>query len=274
MLIGGCWGANTKVRTEIIILNNMDINLELRSEILECSLHMEKEVNNLILLFLGINPDNRKIKVFGNKSGNISFRNKIDLLTDLKVLSDEENFDFNLLMEYRNKFLHVADCNSFKNAFELLGSGQKSKLTKFIEEGGSIDNEKDCLSAFKSLFLKNLRVLLDKIESKKRIIAFKAEIIDNFKEQSLLHVDFFFDLIKEIKEKFDSIDLSDGKVQHVVKEISSTCKKYADKYSSDDKFLLLKERQQELMANPDFLKEYWNVVDLKNQISDIENKND
>lgn len=246
----------------------MEINLELRKEILECSLHMEKEINNLIFLFLGLYSDNSKTRVFGDKSGNISFKNKVDLLFDLKILSNEENNDFNLLMTFRNKFLHVYDCDSFSYAFKLLGDGQKKELKKFIEDGESIENEVNCLSAFKRLFLKNLKVLKDKIEIKEQLIAQKAEFVQNFKEQSLLQVDFFFDLIKEININLENSDLSDEKVQKVAKQITEICKKYSDKYFSDEKFSMLKERQHELMTSQVFQKEFWNLVDFDNNIMD------
>ncbi len=251
----------------------MDLNLKLRSEILECSLNLEKEINNLIMLFLGINHDN-KIKVFGSTAASISFRNKIDLLTDLKILSSDENFDFNFLMEFRNKFLHVADCNTFEDAFRLLGNSQKNKLQNFIEDGGNIDSEKDCLAAFKNLYLKNLKVLLAKIETKEKTSALKIEIIDNLKKQSLLQVDFFFDLIKEINRKFASINEYNDKEQEIVKDISEICSKHSKRYSSDDKFLSLQKREQELIADSEFMKEFMNITDLNRKISDKNKKND
>jgi len=238
------------------------MNLELRKEILECSLHMEKEINNLIFLFLGFYSENCKTRVFGDKSGNISFKNKIDLLFDLKILSNEENSDFNLLMTFRNKFLHVYDCDSFSYAFKLLGNGQKKELKKFLEDDESIDNEVNCLSAFKRLFLKNFKVLKDKIEIKKQLIAQKAEFVQNFKQQSLLQVDFFFDLIKEINENLVKSDLNDEKVQKVAEQITEICKRHSEKYSTNEKFSILKERQQELMTSQVFQKEFWNLVDF------------
>ena len=53
----------------------MEINLNLRSEILEYSLNIEESINDLILLYLGIYIENNKTRLFGNK-GAITFKNK------------------------------------------------------------------------------------------------------------------------------------------------------------------------------------------------------
>ncbi len=64
--------------------NDIDINLQLRSEVLEISLNLEDAVNELLLALLLIEIPRRK--AISNKSGNLSFKNKIDLLFDLEVL--------------------------------------------------------------------------------------------------------------------------------------------------------------------------------------------
>ena len=81
-----------------------DINLQLRSEILDIALNLENAVNELILALLLIENPNRK--AISNKSGNLSFKNKIDLLFDLDILSSGEHNILLLLMEFRNQFLH------------------------------------------------------------------------------------------------------------------------------------------------------------------------
>jgi len=56
---------------------DIDINLELRSEILEASLNLEDTINELIVALLVI--EKQKRKAISNKSGNLTFKNKIDL---------------------------------------------------------------------------------------------------------------------------------------------------------------------------------------------------
>ncbi len=73
----------------------MDLNLNLRSEILEYSLILENVINDLWLLNLGIFDGGKETRLFGNKAS-ISFKNKIDLLYDINVLNKEENSDLEL----------------------------------------------------------------------------------------------------------------------------------------------------------------------------------
>ncbi len=250
----------------------MEINLNLRSDILECSLHMEKEINNLLLLLLGIHSDNKETRLFGNRAGTISFKNKIDLLYDLQILSKEENFDFELLMTFRNKFLHDIDCNSFSSVFEQLGNGIKNKFKNFIEEGESINDEKACLSAFKRLFLKNLKVLSKKIESKKTLIKSKAELFHVFNDQIIYQIDLFFDLISEIYLTLESTDLNNKKTQESATIISKLCQKFVDRYSNDEKYQSLKIRHRDIFLNPEIQKEFWNIAkseDFESKIKEL-----
>jgi len=75
-----------------------DLNLELRGEILQYSLILEKYINNLLLINLGIvdEDEGKKTRLFGNRPS-ISFKNKIDLLYDIDVLNKEENSELELL---------------------------------------------------------------------------------------------------------------------------------------------------------------------------------
>jgi hypothetical protein len=107
---------------------DIEINLQLRSEILDKALNLEKIVNSLLLFILSI--ENRRRKTITNKSGNISFKNKIDLLFDLDILNDDEHKKLLLFMEFRNQFLHNFECSSFENAVKLLGANKDKKLMK------------------------------------------------------------------------------------------------------------------------------------------------
>ncbi len=238
----------------------MEINLKLRSEILECSLHIEKEINNLILLLLGIYSDSKKTKLFGNKPG-ISFKNKIDLLYDIQILSKKENYDFELLMIFRNKFLHDIDCDSFHAVFEQISdNGIINKFKDFLDEDKNINDETACLFAFKLLFLKNLKVIHDKVKSRKQLIENKAKLLQVLIDQNTFQVDLFFNLISEIYSACENADLVDNKVQELVKTVTTICKENADKYSSDEKFISLQKEHNELLLNNDFQKFYWNIM--------------
>lgn len=67
-------------------------NLPLRTNVLEMALNVEDSVNSILLIYLSIENNDRK--AITNKSGNLSFKNKIDLLFDLDILTKEEHACF------------------------------------------------------------------------------------------------------------------------------------------------------------------------------------
>ena len=107
------------------------LNLSLRTEILEIALILEREINSLLISCLNI--ENEKAKAIGNKNSSLSFKNKIDLLFDINILSKEEHQKLMLLMEFRNQFLHNITCTSFLFAVKLLGSDRGNQLLKFSD---------------------------------------------------------------------------------------------------------------------------------------------
>ena len=62
------------------------LNIEVRSRILEYSLVIENLINDLLLMNLGVYNEKEKTRLFSNK-GKLTFQNKIDLLFDIEVLS-------------------------------------------------------------------------------------------------------------------------------------------------------------------------------------------
>ena len=122
------------------------LNIELRSRILEYSLFIESSINDLLLLNLGLFSDKRKTKLFSNK-GKISFQNKVDLLNDIGILSNKENSDFELLMIIRNKFMHDIECDSFQTLLNQLDNGIVNRFKIFLEDGQQTSNEEACTSA-------------------------------------------------------------------------------------------------------------------------------
>lgn len=95
--------------TSLKKISTKEINIEVRSEVLEYSLIIECATNSLLLSYLGI-TDKSDTKLFGNKAG-ISFKSKIDLLYDISVLSKVEHSNLELQIIFRNKFMHMLKCN-------------------------------------------------------------------------------------------------------------------------------------------------------------------
>lgn len=126
-----------------------NVNLELRSKILFCALNIENVINNLLVKHLLI-IDKTKTKNFANRPG-ISFQSKIDLLFDIEVISKEELLTIELLMIFRNKFLHDIKYNSYTLVLNDLDNGIRNRFFKFLrDEKFKSENEYD--TAFSNLY--------------------------------------------------------------------------------------------------------------------------
>lgn len=84
----------------------MSINLTLRSEILEYSLNLEENVTLLLKTYFFVKKE--RLKALSQKSGNLSFKNKIDLLYDFEIFNEQEYNSLIKLMEFRNQFMPLA----------------------------------------------------------------------------------------------------------------------------------------------------------------------
>ena len=179
--------------------NDIDMNLELRSEILEVALNLEKAVNDLLLALLSIDIPIRK--AISNRSGNLSFKNKIDLLFDLDVMSSDEHKTLLLLMEFRNQFLHNIECSSFSNAVSQLGRDKEKKLLKFDDAEDLKDKEFSYKNAFRTLNIKCLNIICNKVEDRRNQIEERRKTIVKPVEAQIFFVDKYFDLIEKIMVK-------------------------------------------------------------------------
>ncbi|WP_374451289.1 hypothetical protein [Cloacibacterium normanense] len=137
------------------------VNLELRSKILFCALNIENVINNLLVKHLLI-IDKTKTKNFANRPG-ISFQSKIDLLFDIEVISKEELLTIELLMIFRNKFLHDIKYNSYTLVLNDLDNGIRNRFFKFLrDEKFKSENEYD--TAFSNLYNKIVAFINEKVE--------------------------------------------------------------------------------------------------------------
>jgi len=138
-----------------------NVNLELRSKILFCALNIENVINNLLVKHLLI-IDKTKTKNFANRPG-ISFQSKIDLLFDIEVISKEELLTIELLMIFRNKFLHDIKYNSYTLVLNDLDNGIRNRFFKFLrDEKFKSENEYD--TAFSNLYNKIVAFINEKVE--------------------------------------------------------------------------------------------------------------
>ena len=194
------------------------LNIEVRSRILEYSLCIEGSINDLLLMNLGIYGDKEKTKLFSNK-GKLTFQNKIDLLFDIAILTNEEKLEFELLMNIRNKFLHVLDCSSFQSLFKQLDSGIVNRFKKFIKNDSSINDEEACKKACYKLFQNNIGTIKKKIKVHKESIEIKYKLFQQQNQQLLFYIDNVHNLIEKISITLENSELENPKVAILGEEI-------------------------------------------------------
>lgn len=243
----------------------MDINLKLRSEILEYSLNIEKAINDLILLNLGILDEGNSTRLFGSKAG-ITFKNKIDLLYDIDVLSKEENSDLELLMVFRNKFLHVIECNSFSSVLEQLDNGLKNKFKSYLKEGEDLNNEESCRNACSNLFLKNIKTIRRKVTSHKNKMNERNELFQLNNQQTINYIDIFFDLIDDIYSILENSDLDNEEIRQLSEAISGKCLLYLNKSQSEE-FISLTNKLNLFFSDIGNVKNYFDIKRVRNNLN-------
>ncbi|MDP3150732.1 MAG: hypothetical protein Q8N83_16550 [Ignavibacteria bacterium] len=231
-----------------------NLNLPLRTEILDIVLNVEQTINLLLLTYLSI--ENEERKAISNKSGNLSFKNKIDLLFDLEIFSKEEHKLFLLLMEYRNQFLHNIDCNSFTYAVSILGIDKEKSLLKFDNWKTDCDKEFRYNNAFRTLHIKSIAIALEKIRKRKQIIRDKNNLVTNLLDNSIYLIDFFFDIIVKLFEMYEPNFTDSSDVLKLKTQIFETIGQEIEKLHETDGYQLL-QTQLHNSLTPDKLKMYF-----------------
>lgn len=184
------------------------LNLPLRTEVLEFALRVEQNINSILLLYLSIDSEERKAITY--KSGNLSFKNKIDLLFDLEILSKEEYKLFLVIMEFRNQFLHNADCISFSKAVSLLGIDKQKALLKFDNEEGVREMELRYRRSYGNMYKRSLEITLEKIQERKKHLLTKTETLKVAMENTVFLIDSFFNIFDQLFKKYEP-ELTDSK---------------------------------------------------------------
>jgi len=178
------------------------LNLELRSEVLNYALHLEKNINILLVLYLNLEKD--KKRALTKKSGGIPFRSKIDLLFDIGVLDSKEWADINLIMEFRNAFMHNIDCSSFSIAVDVLN--KRKELMKFADDTDLRDDEFNFVQAYRKLNMVSLQVIMSKVQRKSILIREAKEVIAESLEWGKFVIKKDADLFDQILEICDPHD--------------------------------------------------------------------
>jgi hypothetical protein len=217
------------------------MNIELRKEILEFALTLENEINRLLISYLNIESEN--LKTLGHKNTSLSFKSKLDLLSDLNIFTKDEQDKFILLMEFRNQFLHNINCESFQTAIQFLGPDRGKRLLKFDDVDFDGEQEFKYINSYRSLFINCLEIVAAKYEIKERLTETRRLILTEISDYSSYVIDKDSELLASLLKNCLPDLKSDTK--ELVNFKLSLCVMISDfivTMNEDEQFKSLKER--------------------------------
>lgn len=195
-------------------------------QVLQKSLLLERAMSELLCFLLEIQPIN-KSRVFGNTSGAMSFKQKVDLIIDTKGISEKKSKEasekFVVFMELRNSFMHNIDVIDFSYYFENLSNGKDNlkKLKRWYkkEKSKEIGNEYDILFDF---LFEQLRSFTNEIwnEYYNRLTE-KIKNIGSSRIVGIVH-----NTMKEIRADFNKLPFDKDEIKSVFE--SQDCKGFGD----------------------------------------------
>jgi len=103
-----------------------DVNIQLRSIILEHALHLEFHSREIIFYILRTFKE--EPKTLGNQGSSLSYKTKIDILYDLDEITSDQYTALIKQMEIRNQFIHNYDIDTFSDLIE-----DKPEFKKYLD---------------------------------------------------------------------------------------------------------------------------------------------
>ena len=203
------------------------MNLKMRTIVLEYSLKIESHINTLLLGHLAI-FDKEKTKNFGNKAG-ISFKSKIDLLFDIEVLDKLEHQNLELQMNFRNKFLHDIESDSFTHVLEKFDSGIKNRFIKF-SESGKAENEAEYELAFENLFWNNMKVISKKYTDRRESITNRTNYLTALYDSQMSLSSLASSFAEEISLIVENSELETPEINALFDPIIKSVLKFSKNY--------------------------------------------
>lgn len=111
-------------------MNNENLGMRLRNEVLVASLYVEKMTSTFLAKILGV-EDIKNSRLLGNKSGCLSFNQKIDLLIELGAISVKDRNKFQAFMEIRNQFMHNISASTYEKCFSFTNGTDRFLLKTY-----------------------------------------------------------------------------------------------------------------------------------------------
>lgn len=176
----------------------LDLGIEKRQEILQCSLLVEDFTSLFIAQLLNI-KNYKETKSLGNMSGNLSFSQKVNLLIDMEALSPNERSKTQAFMEIRNQFMHNIEAKDYVTCFKYLAD-KKKFLLKTYPQNTDLPMEEQLHKASIQLASDVIKIIVSVNEKVNRKITEEAkkDILERYQKTSI-------DAIFEVEKLFNSM---------------------------------------------------------------------
>ncbi|WP_396151552.1 hypothetical protein [Flavobacterium sp.] len=196
-----------------------DLGIDVRKEVLTSSLIFESTLTSFLGTFLNI-KDYKNSRSIGNRSGSLSFNQKVDLIIDIGELNLEERNKFITFMEIRNQFMHNADAKTYIDCFSFI-DGKEKFILKLYPQPEELTREQKLQNATIELAGNIMILTLTLIRSIKKKLNrdYSLEVLE--KSQEAMRISMA-ELRDELNVEFELS--KDEKIGYVVS------KKFYEKY--------------------------------------------
>jgi len=143
-----------------------------------------------------------------------------------------------LLMNFRNKFLHDINCNSFIDVLYKFDNGIKNKFKVFLEEGGNLEDESSCKIACSNLFDKNILTIRNKVEKAIQKIQNKTELVNLLINNNVKYNEVISDLVSDLFLILKNTELTDKSALILAEKIFKKLKSVSHKLISENEMEL------------------------------------
>lgn len=226
-------------------MDKKELNMELRSEVLEMALTIEHSIMNLIVTCLSVGLE--KPKALGNTSSSLSFKNKIDLLYDLEMIDKKQHEALLLLMEFRNQFLHNYECSTFVKAAELL-NGKGSVLLRFGDNNNDeFDIEFKYKQSYRSLHIHCMNIVLDSFKKRQQQIEDRRKVVTDVTDATTYFYNQDTKIFQEIIKMCASVEEDSNDLILFKLQLATFLISHHEAIGSSDEFKKKTEQLQGLM---------------------------
>lgn len=156
-----------------------------RVDVLNYSLQLEFEASLFLSIMLSI--DLNDSKSLSNKSSSMSMKSKINLLSDMSMISKEDAKKFELFVSIRNQFMHNLSASDYENCLSFIEGGKNRLMKLYPQENSDYLLDKGVRDLVTDLH----RIIKNVVNSIKDSFKVKAER-DYYKEQ-------FFSIVNAFK---------------------------------------------------------------------------